>query len=137
MSTIFIDTGYIIALEMARDQHHESATIHWNSVPRDDLDLTTTTYVLDEIVTFLVSRGYHDKAVAIGRILLDSSDIKLIHIDEPLLMEVWRYFERHTDKQYSLTDCISFVVMLKYEMQTAYAYDKNFVQAGFSIEPTE
>ncbi len=123
MSTIFIDTGYIIALEMARDHHHESATIHWNSVSRDDLDLATTTYVLDEIVTFLVSRGYHDKAVAIGRILLDSSDIKLIHIDEPLLMEAWRYFERHTDKQYSLTDCISFVVMLKYEMQTAYAYD--------------
>ena len=59
----------------------------------------------------------------------------MVHVNESLLMEAWYYFERHNDKRYSLTDCISFIVMLKYNIRTAYAFDRNFVQAGFSIEP--
>ncbi len=45
------------------------------------------------------------------------------------------YFQRHHDKDYSLTDCISFVVMQKLGIRTAFAFDPHFVQAGFTKEP--
>ena len=98
-------------------------------------NLVTTSYILDEVVTFLSSRGQHSEAVSIGDILLTSSAIQMIHVDERLLFEAWSYFQRHDDKEYSLTDCVSFVVMSELGIQTAYTFDRDFIQAGFLIEP--
>ena len=136
MPSVLIDAGYFVALEYARDQYHRAAINHWDTLSRDRLDLVTTSYVLDEVVAFLVSRGYHNKAVFLGNALLESSAIEIIHVDQPLLLEAWSYFQRHDDKRYSLTDCISFVVMSERKIQTAYAFDRNFVQAGFVVGPT-
>ena len=47
----------------------------------------------------------------------------------------WSYFQKHQDKSYSLTDCISFVVMRDENINTAFAFDHHFVQAGFSKKP--
>ncbi len=44
-------------------------------------------------------------------------------------------FQKHQDKRYSLTDCISFVVMKQKGLKTAMTFDKHFAQAGFIIEP--
>jgi predicted nucleic acid-binding protein len=55
--------------------------------------------------------------------------------DEKLFNEGWEYFRRHKDKDYSLTDCISFVVMKTLGMETAFAFDRHFVQAGFQKLP--
>ena len=135
MPPVFLDTGYIVALQSDRDQHHAAALSHWNQLLPGDLNFITTSYVLDEVVTLLVSRGYHHKAVSVGNTLLESSVIEMVHVDEPLMLEAWGYFRRHDDKRYSLTDCVSFVVMSQRGIQTAYAFDRNFVQAGFITEP--
>jgi predicted nucleic acid-binding protein len=29
MNAVFVDTGYLLALEIANDQHHQAATQHW------------------------------------------------------------------------------------------------------------
>jgi predicted nucleic acid-binding protein len=42
---------------------------------------------------------------------------------------------KYQDKRYSLTDCISFVVMQQRGIQTALAFDQHFTQAGFQREP--
>jgi predicted nucleic acid-binding protein len=133
---VFVDTGYFLALELADDQHHIAASDHWRRVSRESLDLVTTSYVLDEVVTFFNSRGYHSKAVSVGNILMESPSIDLIHVDEQLLLEAWDYFTRHRDKRYSLTDCVLFTVMRRSGIGIAYAFDRNFGQAGFLIEPT-
>ena len=137
MPTVFLDTGYLLALELANDQHHEAALQHWRQVSRDRPGLVTTSYVLNETATFFNSRGYHSKAVSIGTTLLESPTVDLVHVDEPLLLEAWSYFRKHHDKRFSLTDCVSFVVMSGTGIQTAYAFDRNFIQAGFSTEPIQ
>jgi predicted nucleic acid-binding protein len=50
-------------------------------------------------------------------------------------MEGWQYFQQHQDKDYSLTDCISFVVMKRFSIETAFAFDQHFVQAGLKKVP--
>jgi predicted nucleic acid-binding protein len=135
MKKLFLDTGYIIALEAADDQYHEIASKHWRSLTRSLPILITTTYVFDEIVTFFNNRNQHAKAVEVGNRLINSPSVTLIHVDETLFDEAWRYFKQHSDKSYSLTDCISFVAMKQVGMQTALTFDKHFVQAGFEKMP--
>jgi uncharacterized protein len=131
MKSVFLDTGYVIALELASDQNHKLALKHWRSAAKSLPLLVTTSYVFDEIVTFFNSRGHHAKAVEVGSRLLNSPSIRLVHVGEDLFHEGWSYFQKHNDKGYSLTDCISFLVMEEFKIDTAFAFDKHFVQAGF------
>ena len=135
MNMVFVDTGYLFALEIANDQHHQAATRHWQRVVPKLPRLVTTSYVFDEVVTFFNSLGYHAKAIQVGNNLLQSPSVQFIHVDTALFYEGWAYFQRHHDKAYSLTDCISFLVMQKLGIRTAFAFDQHFVQAGFMKEP--
>jgi predicted nucleic acid-binding protein len=135
MNKFFLDTGYVIALEAEDDQRHREAREHWRNLAQQRPDLVTTTYVIDEIVTFFNSRDRHAKAVEIGQRLLQSPHIQLVHVDIPLFEEGWSYFQRRPDKRYSLTDCISFVVMERERIREALSFDDHFKQAGFKRLP--
>jgi predicted nucleic acid-binding protein len=132
---LFLDTSYLLALELANDEHHEVVLRHWQSLVRSLPRLVTTTYILSEVVTYLSSRGHHSKAVSVGNMLLQSSIVDLVHVDEGLFREGWAYFQQHEDKDYSLTDCISFVLMRKRGLDTALTLDTHFVQAGLGGLP--
>ena len=36
---------------------------------------------------------------------------------------------------YSFTDCVSFALLHKLRIVTAFAFDKHFAQAGLNVEP--
>lgn len=142
MREVFLDAGYLVALELRRDQNHKAALAHWREhmgsrqIGRtSQTRLVTTTYVFDETLTFLNARGHHERAVQVGERLLHSPTVNLIHVDEALFQKGFVYFKAHHDKRYSLTDCVSFVVMDERGLATAFAFDRHFVQAGFTKEP--
>jgi predicted nucleic acid-binding protein len=135
MNSVFLDTGFLLGLELTNDQNHQAALKHWRSLMKSLPPLVKTSYVLNETVTYFNSRRHHDKAVEVGNMLLKSSSVQLVQIDEYLFMEGWRYFQKHQDKTYSLTDCISFVVMKRSKIETALTFDQHFVQAGFKKFP--
>jgi predicted nucleic acid-binding protein len=135
MKPVFLDTGYILALELANDQHHRTAITHWRSFRTRLPALVTTSYVFDEIVTFLNSRGFHEKAVEVGNRLIHSPSVDLVYVDDGLFHTAWAYLQAHQDKTYSLTDCLSFVLMDRLGITTALAFDQHFTQAGFQNQP--
>jgi uncharacterized protein len=135
LTLAFIDTGYLIALEAADDQHHAAALRHWRAYIQSRPQLVTTSFVLDEVATFFNSRGRHAKAVEIVERLLGSPSVRLVHVDEELFGAAWVYFRKREDKRYSLTDCISFVAMERLGIESALAFDTHFVQAGFRTLP--
>jgi uncharacterized protein len=135
MKTYFADTSYWLALELGDDQNHGAALEHWQNLVKTNFAIVTTSYVFDETVTYLNSRNHHGKAVEVGENLLLSPTIELVHIDENLFFEGWTMFQKYQDKRYSLTDCISFIVMKQKELDIALTFDKHFVQAGFNSEP--
>lgn len=135
MSSVFLDTGYLLALELKQDQHHAAALQHWRRVQSALPALVTTTYVFDEVVTFFNSRGYHSKAVEVGTRLLRSPSVQLVHVDAALFQVGWAYFRQYHDKQFSLTDCISFAAIHQFGITTAFTFDHHFIQAGFQRQP--
>lgn len=132
---VFLDTSYLLALELTNDQNHQTAQTHWQQVIITTPRFITTSYIFDEVVTYFNSRNHHAKAVQVGNYLLLSPSIQLVHIDETLFYLGWSYFQQYQDKQYSLTDSISFIVMQQYDIQVAYTFDQHFTQAGFQKEP--
>lgn len=129
-----MDTGYLIALEDADDSNHPAATKHREGVRRMP-SLTTTSYVVDEVVTFFNVRGQHGKAIELGEALLSSPSVRMVHVGEDLLARGLDLLRRRPDKRYSLTDCVSFVVMREHGIATAFAFDGHFEQEGFVTEP--
>ncbi|MBC7796108.1 MAG: PIN domain-containing protein [Pyrinomonadaceae bacterium] len=132
---MFLDTSYVLALELSNDQYHKVAIEHWSVLIKSLPPLVTNSYIFDEIITYFNSRGFHAKAVEVGNRLFNSSSVTFIHVDENLFEKGWIYFQKYGDKRSSLTDCISFVTMDELKMETALTFDKHFVQAGFKVLP--
>jgi predicted nucleic acid-binding protein len=135
MNARFLDTGYVLALELSNDSNHVVAQDHWRQLSSSLPRLITTTSVFSEIITFFNNRRRHDKAVSVGKMLLTSPSVELVAVDDVLFRAGWEFFCRHDDKDYSFTDCISFLVMKDRGIDTALAFDHHFDQAGFRKEP--
>ena len=81
MKSIFLDTGFIIALELKNDQHHKAASKLWRQLLEKHRSFITTSYIFDEIVTFFNSCGHHSNAMEIGNILLNSPSIQFLQVE--------------------------------------------------------
>jgi predicted nucleic acid-binding protein len=133
MKPLFLDTSFVVALHASDDQSHRHAVDGWLSVLSQRRRLITTTFILDETATLLNARGLHELAVTAGTQIIKSPAVTLLHVDVGLLERGWAYFCRHADKRYSLTDCISFVVMQERGLREALTFDQHFTQAGFEV----
>ncbi len=126
-----LDAGFLMALEDARDQWHECAKTYWQSLRLNRASFLSTTLVLAEGAAFFNRRGMHVNAVKVGRQLMTSRYCDLRYVDEALYLEGWRYFVARPDTTYSLTDCVSFVLMARERIREALTFDDHFTQAGF------
>lgn len=132
MKPLFLDTGFLIALEAKDDQHHSAAQAYWRA---HRPQLVTTAFILAETVTFFNRRHRHAKAVEIGTYLQTSPSVEFVTINDELFQVGWELFQRYSDKRFSLTDCLSFAVMHNLELTTALTFDHHFAQAGFRCKP--
>jgi predicted nucleic acid-binding protein len=136
MSHLFLDTSFIIALEDADDQNHFSAMSYWKKFKKHPDKLSTTTYVFDETVTFLKKRISYEKAVEVGNRLLSSPMLYLVHVSQEDFKKGWTMFQKYTDKGFSFTDCLSFIIMGQQNINEALAFDDHFRQMSFLTLPS-
>lgn len=128
MNRVFADTFYFLAILNPKDQAHAKA-VHFSE--SHDASLTTTSWVLTELADGL-SRSTQRRAF--GRILADLAndpETILVPPSQSLFDEGVKLYNARSDKNWSLTDCISFVVMRQYGMSDALTADHHFEQAGF------
>ena len=134
MKKLFVDTGAWIALNNTKDNHHKNAV----NANRDFLDsgyfYVTSDYVLDETYTLLRSDVGHKRAVEFGNEmtgLQKKGKINIVHINQVVHEKAWEIFEKYSDKDFSFTDCTSFIVMELLRINEAFSFDKHFDQYGF------
>ena len=71
------------------------------------------------------------------RLAYTTGNLKVVSIDSPLFFRALSLYESRPDKQWSLVDCISFIVMQDQGLKLALTADKHFVQAGFQTLMTQ
>ncbi len=78
--------------------------------------LITTNYILAELVALLSSR-YHlprQQVITVINALKTDASVEIVHIEQSTDNEAWALLEARTDKEWSLVDASSFVVMRQF-----------------------
>ena len=126
---IFLDSAFAIALAVATDSFHEKAV-----QISDDLDgsiLVTTRAILLEIGNALSKRSFRKASAALLASIEMDENVVIIPVSEELYEKGLNLFVKRPDKEWGLTDCISFVVMQERRITEALTTDTHFQQAGF------
>ena len=134
---LFVDTSALVALADSSDRYHHAALDYLKSLRIGAGDLIVTGYILDETFTRLRRTIGHQHAVVFGEGILTSALYTIVNIDARTFKLAWEWFKTYNDKEFSFTDCTSFVVMKALRLDKAFAFDKHFVQAGFTLCPEE
>ncbi|MEA1865077.1 MAG: PIN domain-containing protein [Euryarchaeota archaeon] len=133
---IFVDTGAFIALEDESDQYHENALEFREQVlQRTRYEVVTTSYILDETLTLICFRISIRASINFSNKIRKSNVVKIAHVTRGVEEKALDIFERYDDKDFSFTDCVSFVIMWDMGIKEAFSFDKHFDQMGFVRKP--
>ncbi len=132
---LFVDSSAWTALFNPRDKYFSQARQAMQSIAGQDAEFVTTDYVLDETLTNLQSGYGHNVAEDFGVWVLQKKNIHIERITEAIWNAAWAMFQQYDDKDFSFTDCTSFVVMRQLKLREAFTFDHHFEQMGFRLWP--
>ncbi|MGA2067376.1 MAG: PIN domain-containing protein [Thermoguttaceae bacterium] len=130
MKPVFADTVYYLALTNARDQHAPAATRFTAGFSGA---FVTTAWVLTEVGNSLTRGPDRALFLRLYRALADDRRVTIVPPAQDLFEEGIELFGQRPDKEWSLVDCISLVVMREYGLTDALTADRHFEQAGFRV----
>jgi uncharacterized protein len=130
MSAVFADTHFFLALLNPSDQWHRKA-VSFTALFTGQM--VTTGWVLTELADALASpQKGRAEFLSTRDDLRGDPDARIIACDDALMEEGIRLYAQRGDKKWSLTDCISFVVMHREHITEALTGDHHFEQAGLT-----
>ena len=130
MKTLFADTYYFIALLSPSDEQHALAREYTSGFQGA---FVTTPWVLAEVGNALAIPPNRALFVDLVNDLRADRRVVIVPAADELFERGYRFYGRRPDKEWGLTDCISFVVMQERGLTEALTADHHFEQAGFAI----
>jgi len=117
----FVDTGAFLALYRKRDQYHRQAARVWLSLERP---LLTSNHVVDELATLLGRLAGFAAAADRVQDLYASPSIDVLASTLQDELDAIRWMRKYADQQISFTDCVSFAIMRRNHIRTAFTFDR-------------
>ena len=137
-SWAFVDTSFLIASENEEDEHYINAQEIMEEIKTHPtwIRLVFTDYIFDEYMSYLKVKNTPAATISkIGNGLLSSQVLQMYFISPNQFQAAWGKIQKFADKNWSFTDCTSFVIMEELELQFHLSYDDHFNQAGFIFWP--
>jgi predicted nucleic acid-binding protein len=125
----FADTYYFIALLNPSDSAHDRAIEISRTLAAP---IITTTWVLVEVADALSAPGFRSHVHRFLERLASDPNFQVVPADMDWYGRGLSLYGARPDKGWSLTDCISFVVMKELGLREALTGDRHFEQAGFA-----
>jgi predicted nucleic acid-binding protein len=95
--------------------------------------MVTTAWIVTELANALAKGPNRRSFADLLEDLQTDERVRIIPADSGLFESGLRLYLSRMDKDWSLTDCISFVVMEQMGLTNALTGDRHFEQAGFSV----
>ena len=132
MRVIFAGTVYWIAINNPRDALHRSAV----EAPSwlGDHRIVTSEMVLVEVLNSFSGEGSRSRRAVVSLVqrIVDDEDIELVPQTPQLFRTALALYRNRLDKNWSLTDCASFLIMEQRQITEALTHDRHFEQRCYS-----
>ena len=132
MRRLFVDTSAWYELVIPETPAHTEIA---RLMRTGDIKYVTSTYVVDELISLVLKRRGYAIASPAAAHIRSAPEVRLEHPDAAEEARAWQLFLDRPDKTYSLTDCLSFVIMRRLGITEAIAIDDHFRQEGFTVLP--
>jgi len=130
MRNVFADSGYWIALLNPKDDLHNRAKEVSSSLGA--VRIFTSEMVLSEVLNSFADKGPTLRRIAVTLVenLHNDPNTEIIPQTSLQFNEALRLYQNRQDKDWSLTDCASILIIRERGMTETLAYDNHFSQAG-------
>ena len=130
---VFVDTAAWLALINVDDDFHLLAKQVRKKLQQDNCSLITSDFVLLEVADALTTPRVRSQTINFIDRLRSLSGLKIVPISQSLFDAGWQLYSQRLDKDWGLTDCISFVIMQQEGITIAFTSDKH----STSVRATE
>jgi uncharacterized protein len=130
---IFIDAGPLLARHHHHDQKHHEALQAWAAVEKSQAICVTSNLVLSEMFTLMGRRMGYKFAADRARAIYFSKKITIFRPSQEEETHAIDLMEKFADQQIGFVDCVSFIMMRRRKIQTAFSFDRHFALAGFEL----
>ncbi len=131
MKTVFVDTGYWVAILNSDDGLHQIAVSVTTAL--SSFRMVTSEMVFTEVLNSFSKQGafLRQNAVALIEQSVRKPNIEVIPQTSDLFHRALKLYQQRPDQAWSLTDCASFCIMQQQNLVEALTHDRHFEQAGF------
>ncbi|MBM3238774.1 PIN domain-containing protein [Candidatus Poribacteria bacterium] len=133
MREVFADTAGWANFFIRTEPYHRKAVELMRRWRQQGRRIVTTNYVLSELVALFTSPLRLPRHLLVRYIetIKNASYVGIIHVDKELDTAAWTLLKERLDKEWTLVDCASFVMMQQRGITEAFTTDHHFEQAGF------
>lgn len=137
MICLFVDTSGWAAPVVLDTPNYQELEAFSRGIIASSRPLVTTNFVIAELVALLTIRTRLSRPQILHFVNQIKSLAHIVYVDEVLDKAAWAMLEQYDDKDWSLVDAASFVVMRNLSIVEAFTTDQHFVQAGFLRVPLQ
>ena len=132
-ASVFVDTSGWASVIHRQDPFHSEAERIYLAAFGSNRGLVTTDYVLSELTPLLGSHYKMARSTLLAAVdaILTDPHIAVQHTDSATFDAAWLLLKQRPDKEWSLVDGISFVVMQRLGLHEALTSDHHFEQAQY------
>jgi predicted nucleic acid-binding protein len=130
---VFVDTQYLAAFIDERDNWHARALALASRMEASASKALCTDAVLIELGNYFSRSRLRSEAGAWLAAIRGDPNLDVVPLSGSLIATAEDRYRRFTDKNWSVTDCISMEVMLQRGIREIATNDHGFEQAGFEI----
>ncbi|MGA9347843.1 MAG: PIN domain-containing protein [Anaerolineae bacterium] len=131
--SVFVDTSALFAVLDADDENHDAAKQIWEDLLTQEVVLVCSNYVLVETLA-LVQRRLGIPAVRVFQEDIMPT-LNIEWVDESLHQVGIAGVLAAARRELSLVDCVSFEIMRRLGIKTAFVFNHHFDEQGFECLP--
>ena len=128
MTSVFLDSGYLIALINKKDNLHNIAV---KASEKFHGPFVTTQLVLVELANSLCLPPQRPLAIKIIDKIQNDPLTTVIPLTPDRFEKALSHYKKRSDKSWGMIDCFSFIAMDEFGIKQALTFDEHFIQAGY------
>ncbi len=131
--TVFVDTAFLVALLDPRDALNTKAVKLAKKLALERTRMLTSDAVILELANYFARGPLRNEVITWIDTLRASEGWEIVSLSTSTMLAGEARYREHTDKSWSMTDCICMDLMRERNVSDVATSDRGFAQAGFEI----